>query len=256
MDNHAVEKFIAKLEGFVEAEPKTSNQMKPTKDQWSAYQQIFDYFNQELFDGKLPGVILNFSRKAKTHGFFAHKRWEGAGGQKHEISLNPEIMIRDPKEYLSTLVHEMVHEWELEIEEKSPRRNYHTRVWADKMKSIGLIPSNTGEPGGKEVGQSMSHYIEPGGKYEVAYEAMPKDYLLPFTAVEWFIKPSAPKIEGERSREPGKGAGASKKGVNRNQYKSKYTCPSCSINMWGKAGLNVKCADCDEFLMILDDTAK
>jgi hypothetical protein len=37
------------------------------------------------------------------------------------------------------------------------------------VKEIGLQPSTTGEPGGKETGQSVTHYILPGGPYAKAY---------------------------------------------------------------------------------------
>jgi hypothetical protein len=32
------------------------------------------------------------------------------------------------------------------------------------MREIGLQPSSTGEPGGMETGQTVSHYIIPGGR--------------------------------------------------------------------------------------------
>jgi hypothetical protein len=32
------------------------------------------------------------------------------------------------------------------------------------MREIGLQPSSTGEPGGMETGQTVSHYILPGGR--------------------------------------------------------------------------------------------
>jgi hypothetical protein len=35
------------------------------------------------------------------------------------------------------------------------------------MEEVGLIPSSTGAPGGKRTGQSMSHYIDPDGKFWV-----------------------------------------------------------------------------------------
>lgn len=28
--------------------------------------------------------------------------------------------------------------------------------------------------------------------------------------------------------------------------KTKYTCPGCSANLWGKSGLEVRCEPCDE----------
>ena len=40
----------------------------------------------------------------------------------------------------------------------------YDRQWAAKMREIGLQPSSTGEEGGKETGQSMSHYIIPDGR--------------------------------------------------------------------------------------------
>ncbi|MCL5237762.1 MAG: hypothetical protein M1353_07940 [Nitrospirae bacterium] len=30
--------------------------------------------------------------------------------------------------------------------------------------------------------------------------------------------------------------------------KVKYTCPGCSLNVWGKPGLRIKCVDCDKDL--------
>jgi hypothetical protein len=36
------------------------------------------------------------------------------------------------------------------------------------MKSIGLQPSDTGKPDGKETGQKMNHYTIPGGAFDKA----------------------------------------------------------------------------------------
>ncbi|MDY6980135.1 MAG: hypothetical protein SV201_09650 [Pseudomonadota bacterium] len=33
------------------------------------------------------------------------------------------------------------------------------------MKEVGLIPSDTGQPGGKETGMLVSHYIDPAGPF-------------------------------------------------------------------------------------------
>ena len=48
------------------------------------------------------------------------------------------------------------------------RERYHNREWADKMLSIGLQPSHTGEVGGRETGDSMSHIIVPDGLFHQA----------------------------------------------------------------------------------------
>ncbi|MDH8410092.1 sprT domain-containing protein, partial [Klebsiella pneumoniae] len=64
-------------------------------------------------------------------------------------------------------VHEMVHLWQHHHGNVS-RAGYHNVEWAEKMVSIGLIPSHTGAPGGKQIGQHMSHYVEPAGRFDKA----------------------------------------------------------------------------------------
>ena len=68
---------------------------------------------------------------------------------------------------LSTLAHEMVHLWQHHCG-KPGRGRYHNRQWAQRMKAIGLHPSSTGKEGGQETGDSVGHYIVPGGPFEVA----------------------------------------------------------------------------------------
>jgi hypothetical protein len=91
--------------------------MKPTEEQAVAYQKAFDHFNMMLFRGQLPFAYLNFSRHAGAKGYFSPKRWGKAGDNGgdqmlHEISLNPDLLLRLPVEYYGTLVHEMCHHWQ------------------------------------------------------------------------------------------------------------------------------------------------
>jgi predicted SprT family Zn-dependent metalloprotease len=199
-----------------------------TAAQFAAYQRMADYFNKTLFGGTLPQVILNFSRKNKTFGFFAPERWEstteGEAKRVHEISLNPEhIAKRPPQATAGTLAHELAHLWQQEF--GSPTRNgYHNKEWGTKMEEIGLMPSATAAPGGKRTGQKVSHYIIEGGAFEEAWAKMPEDCLLP-----WAGHPE-PKKETKKSS------------------RFKYLCPGCGIKVWGKQGLNVTCSDCGEEL--------
>lgn len=72
----------------------------PTDEQFQALTKAYQYFNKVLFNGKLPGCILNFSRKRNTHGFLAPERWRRVGEEEystHEISLTPTTLYREPK---------------------------------------------------------------------------------------------------------------------------------------------------------------
>lgn len=196
--------------------------MEPTTEQFEAYQNMFTYFNAELFEGKLPNIILNFSRKGKNvGGFFAPERWVNGDKKVHEISLNPDHWKKGEDYLCSIFVHEMAHLWQQEFG-KVPRGGYHNKQWGDKMKEIGLYPSATGEEGGKETGQSMSHYVTIGGAYEHAFKSMPKEYLLPFQFAEL-----APKMISSKT-------------------KTKYICPSCDSKVWGKENMTIKCGECNE----------
>lgn len=205
--------------------------LTPTAEQFRSFQALFDHFNRSLFGGELAPCLLNFSRKAHCAGFFAPSRWQRSGGQGsagvHEISINPSTLkTQAPISVCQTLVHEMAHQWQHDHGSPS-RRGYHDRQWADKMESIGLIPSSTGKPGGRKVGQRMCDYPEPGGRFELSFKRIEPAMLLPFVSEEPCEQrdPSGPK-----QKDPSK---------------TKYTCPMCGANVWGKPGLEIACLTCD-----------
>jgi len=196
----------------------------PTREQFSAYESAFDYFNRTLFHGELPPVMLNFSRRAHSRGFYCPALWRRGKQEAAEISLNPDELDRPARESLATLVHELCHHWQFTFGTPS-RRGYHNKEWAEKMISIGLHPSHTGEPGGNMCGQNMTHYILDDGPFDRAFRAMPKETLLPWTS-------AGSLQEAKKKRQA--------------HRKTAYRCPACDARVWGKPGLSVICGDCGE----------
>src|SRR5437763_12240072 len=195
-----------------------------TITEYQGFQHAYDFFNRELFEGSLPQVLVTLQRHANTRGYFSPERFAGRIDEAavQELALNPdEFTGRTDAMILSTLVHEMCHIWQ-QTHGKAPRRGYHDRQWAGKMREIGLQPSSTGEEGGKETGQSVSHYILPGGRYGKAYAKL----ALQGFALHW---QSAP-VSGE---------GRAKK-----LSKVKFTCPECGQNAWAKPGARLLCGEC------------
>jgi hypothetical protein len=142
-----------------------------TKREYEGFQKAYDFFNRHLFGRCLPPVLMTFQRKGGTRGYFAPDRFVGRIEKTaaHELALNPDTFEnRTDEEILSTLAHEMAHVWQQTFGKPS-RRCYHNRQWAAKMKEIGLQPSDTGAPGGKETGQLVTHYIVPNGRFSNAY---------------------------------------------------------------------------------------
>jgi len=205
----------------------------PTLEQFAKYQAAWEYFNKTLFGGMLKPCLLNFSRHRGSYGFFTSNRWTKGKESVHEISLNPDRLDRSLEEVFGTLVHEMCHQWQHDLGENFLRSTYHDTEWAEKMVKIGLIPSETGEPGGKPTGQKMSHYIDSKGEFIKAVRQMPQGVILPWRSI-------GPKEE-DKPKKPKK-----KKYV--------YTCPECRIKISCEADdLNASCDDCSERFLDPDE---
>jgi len=176
-------------------------------------------------------MITTYNRRKETNGFFSGKSWknkETKGSYIHEINLNPIYFDKDNKDWHSTLVHEMCHLWQQDHGSPS-RGRYHNKQFAEKMIAIGLMPSDTGSPGGKKTGQSMSHYIIPDGLFINAFDRLAENeinYMSSFAVDSNFLELTDIGTE-------------TKKVVS----KLKYSC-SCATNIWGKPGLAVICGLC------------
>src|SRR5205085_2115221 len=129
----------------------------------------FDFFNRRLFEAMLPPVLITLQRHKGARGYYSAKRFEGRADRSREVdelALNPAAFLaRTDAEILSTLVHEMIHHWQAYFGTPS-RGRYHNHEWADKMETLGLMPTDTGEPGGSRVGQRVTHYIIEDGPFD------------------------------------------------------------------------------------------
>jgi predicted SprT family Zn-dependent metalloprotease len=200
---------------------------KITSQQYLDFQAAFDFFNDQLFAGGLPQVLVTLQRHARARGYFAPDRFHGRGNKTtvHEIALNPDCFCEETDErILSTLAHEMAHLWQ-QAHGSAPRRAYHDREWAAKMKEIGLQPSTTGQPGGKETGQSVTHFVVKDGPYARAYAKLAKQGL----KLRW-ESPTPMAAEAKA----------------KSDSKTKYTCPECAQNAWAKPDAMLICGVCFE----------
>lgn len=222
-------------------DPSISLRESPTQRQFATLQKWFDHLNSTLFERELKPCLLNLSRirgRGLARGFFAPKRWESvleASELFYEISLTPDTLHgRTEREVASTLAHEMVHLWQEQFG-RPGRRGYHNREWASKMMAIGLIPTSTGAPGGRMIGERVTHYILEGGAFARAWEQLEDGDKLPFTCTEG--KPVAIPVVTSTKIVPE---------ARPKRNKVKYTCSCCETNVWGKAGLSLVCGSCQE----------
>jgi hypothetical protein len=204
------------------------NTLSPTTTTYTSLTTAYDYFNRELFAGTLPPCLITMQRHKGAFGYFSGERFQNTVNREEvtdEIALNPaHFASRTPEQVLSTLAHEMVHLWQHHFG-KPPRKSYHDKQWALKMHEIGLIPSDTGEEGGKETGQKMNHLIDESGNFKRACQSL----LAAHSAI----------LYSDRTLDD---AGKARK--KKLASKTKYTCPSCGLNAWAKPEAPLVCGDC------------
>jgi hypothetical protein len=221
-------------------------------------------------------------------GYYSNKRWKSTDGNRcDEIAINPDYIAHVSYiKLMQTIVHEMAHCWQYHFGTPS-RVGYHNKEWADKMRSIGLIPSSTGKPGGKVLGQQMDDYPDPKGKFLKACVALLKDKKYPIHWVDVYSRPPSLDIDklqvaqqtlqNESGREEAITRLLDDLNItpevtsiiqqlvfdtqvnqqpvvpedikNPSKSKRKYTCPGCMLNVWGKPDLFIKCGNCDESLV-------
>ena len=238
------------MNGVYTPEAAIDRHVVPTRDTYDALQHAYDHFNWVLFETELPNCLITLQRKGRTYGYFCRKRFVRDDGTPcDEIALNPVYFKkRSLEDSLSTLVHEMVHLWQHHFG-TSGRGRYHNRQWAEKMKSIGLYPSNTGEPGGEELGDQMSHYIIDDGPFARACaELIKKDFKIEWRDDTPEIDPSSALLsKGGNSTgapSPTPPAPTSTKAGKR----IKYSCPMCGLNAWSRHDAHLVCG-VDQFPM-------
>lgn len=197
--------------------------------------------------------MIVITRKKKTFGYYIPERWVNHKKVKSdELAINPQYFATFPLlEIFQTVAHEMVHLWQFHFGFPS-RTGYHNKEWARKMEEIGLMPSDTGMPGGRITGQQMNDYPLPGGRFIQVVKGLAKEERLQTLWVDKYSMPPNSKkrlkdlqeildsvlmetIETDTQLiEPGAGP----------RGKTKYTCPKCETNVWGKPALSLVCGDC------------
>lgn len=237
----------------------------PTVQNYTELQVAYDHFNRALFEGALPACLITLQREKRSFGYFSHQRFANLQGvMTDEIALNPAYFAIVPLvETMQTLVHEMVHLWQHHLG-KPGRTRYHNDEWANKMQSIGLMPSSTGKPGGKRTGDHVADYAIEGGLFlQACAELVTKDFQ-----ISWYDRfPEPRQMEAgnevqsmQLSASVGGGVTSSQSQAVRSALhlpaagqaapvkpptRSKYTC-ACRQSVWGKPGLKLMCLLCSK----------
>jgi predicted SprT family Zn-dependent metalloprotease len=210
----------------------------PSRDICDAIVMIYEFASVHLFEphcGKAlpPCVIIpHRSRKSGVGGYFKPDAWATKDGEtvSHEIAITPTLLTTMSLEDILMLVaHEACHLYLSTYPEQfgpNSKRSGHGKSFVRVMNAIGLTPSKTGLPGGKQSGTSMWHFVsQDSDVFNIAFKKLEATgFVMPWGAVVDVLVTKKSK-SGRRSS---------------------YQCECCSAKASAKLNLELYCACEDE----------
>ena len=109
--------------------------------------EIFDYYNEKLFDNRLEKVVITIQSKGRLNAdgwFTPGKIWKGVSEEakdKHEINVSAEGLHKGEGAIITTLLHEMVHLYchQLGIQDTSRQGRFHNKNFRNMADKCGLV---------------------------------------------------------------------------------------------------------------------
>lgn len=207
--------------------------------------KLFLLFNDRFYQGALikPVITIQTNGKHKlTLGWCTTKRiWKDtlSGEFYYEINLSAEFLFRGIFDISETLLHEMVHLYNLqnEVQDCSRKGTYHNKYFRQEAGNHGLICSFS-----KKYGWSHTELTEETKSFIDSLPINPDDFsltrLTPGLLAALGLPPGATPDDEVDSSDP---ILPIKKGNSR-----KYSCPVCGQSVRATKAVHIICGDCNE----------
>jgi predicted SprT family Zn-dependent metalloprotease len=235
-----------------------SKQVSPTLQVSAEWQYYYSYFNHRLFDNLLPDCVITFTKLPGTYGYFCAEAFQDRKGNvADEIAMNPIYFAKGDMESFGTLVHEMCHLWRHRFGPRNRKggfgaHGYHDKPWADKMVSIGLMPTDTGKPGGKRTGFHMLDYPIEGGPFDLAC----RELLISGHTVNWRDGRDLAWIfeAFAGAAQPEGGPPSARPKPRRGNTRVRFVCKGCDLIAWSRGSAKLICGACHQPLTAQNST--
>lgn len=181
----------------------------------------FDAINARFFGGELKRPVITIQSSPRAYGHCTIKEiWNTDKGTTREINLGAETLDRPVENTLATLVHEMVHLYNLQrgVKDCSRGNSYHNRRFKEEAEKRGLKISFD-----KGIGWSVTE---------------PAPELIAFIAAQGWGKLPL-------HREKPKDGDSTKKASSTR----KYVCPVCGLTVRATKDVHIICGDCQETMV-------
>lgn len=197
-------------------------------------EKIFRALNEDKFGGELETPIITIQSTPRAYGHITcGKVWKNAheeGGQ-YELNIGAGTLNRPIENVVSTMLHEMVHLYNLmhDIQDCSRSGTYHNKRFKAKAEEVGLVIEYD-----SRIGWSITS--PSGGLLEYIIEQGWEDILINRAEhIRISVGGTADKSgEPDSSRKP--------------SSTRKYQCPKCGISCRATKDIRILCVDCMELM--------
>lgn len=191
--------------------------------------RIFNILNEEKFNNELPEPVITLQYTKGTYGHFVpSKIWKNKDDDTtdeecayYEININPSYFnVREPEDIVGTLLHEMVHYCNTvhNITDCSGKR--HNKKFKILAEKIGLVVEETNYGWSSTAcSYGLKEFIE--------------NVVKPNKTIFGYFRYTLEQPRKKKKRK-------------KNTFR--YTCPSCGMEMKGKANNKVLCGVCKQLL--------
>lgn len=199
-------------------------------------EKIFRVLNTAYFDGEIEEPIITIQSTPRAYGHVTvAKAWRKANGDtRHELNLGAGTLDRPIENVVATVLHEMVHLYNLQIgvQDCSRGGTYHNKKFRDAAVARDLDISYD-----SRIGWSITE---------------PTEALIDFIIAQGWDDIHMGRQEGITLTpgRPGTGSGAPTTMPPRTSSSRKLVCPCCHQSVRAtKSGLNIICGDCNQKML-------
>lgn len=98
-------------------------------------EKIFRALNEDSFGGGVEEPIITIQSTPGAYGHCSvHKTWKRKDSERHELNISANYLQRPIEEVVATMIHEMVHLWNIQhgIQDCSRGNTYHNRKFKEE----------------------------------------------------------------------------------------------------------------------------
>lgn len=204
-------------------------------------EKIYRQLNIDFFNGELEDCTITVQSTPRAYGHVTcSKVWKVKDSNRYELNIGAGTLNRPIESVVSTMLHEMVHIYNLmhDIQDCSRENTYHNKKFKEKAESVGLIIDYD-----KRIGWSVTS---------------PSDALILYICDKGWNDIMMNRGE---SAYTGIGGGNPTAGtatppalkIRKPSSTRKYICPNCGMSVRATRDVRIMCVDCMEIMEKVED---